>query len=222
MPTVVGEIKRHFRDHLWALHVPRRVQDLRNQVRRTSFELARSSRGSGPAAGVAEIAARSGLSEREVRIGIEAMDCFGTLSTDAGVSASDDGGSPGDVLGTCDRGYDAVVDRVTLAPYLRRLPSATGPSPTCTSSGHAPDPDRRAARDLPGARVAAAGALLRRTAGGDRVSRGLTRAATRPGGPPQQAALRVPSDGSVQSGAPGSPGRIRPRQAPVAPSPRST
>ncbi|KUO09690.1 sigma-70 family RNA polymerase sigma factor [Streptomyces sp. DSM 15324] len=87
-----------------------------------AFELARSSRGSGAAAGVAEIAARSGLSEREVRIGIEAIDCFSTLSTDAGVSAADDGGSLGDVLGTCDEGYDAVVDRVTLAPYLRRLP----------------------------------------------------------------------------------------------------
>lgn len=33
VPTVVGEVKRHFRDHMWGLHVPRRVQELRNQAR---------------------------------------------------------------------------------------------------------------------------------------------------------------------------------------------
>ena len=31
VPTITGEIKRHFRDHMWTLHVPRRVQDLRNR-----------------------------------------------------------------------------------------------------------------------------------------------------------------------------------------------
>ena len=36
VPTVTGEIKRHFRDHMWTLHVPRRVQDLRNRVRQAS------------------------------------------------------------------------------------------------------------------------------------------------------------------------------------------
>ena len=42
VPTVTGEIKRHFRDHMWTLHVPRRVQDLRNRVRSTVKDLAQT------------------------------------------------------------------------------------------------------------------------------------------------------------------------------------
>ena len=42
VPTVVGEIKRHFRDHMWGVHVPRRVQELRNRVRAADQELTRT------------------------------------------------------------------------------------------------------------------------------------------------------------------------------------
>src|SRR3954470_21777825 len=41
VPTVVGEIKRHFRDHMWGVHVPRRVQELRNRVRAAVQDLTR-------------------------------------------------------------------------------------------------------------------------------------------------------------------------------------
>ncbi|MFE4669746.1 SigB/SigF/SigG family RNA polymerase sigma factor [Streptomyces sp. NPDC056716] len=120
VPTITGEVKRHFRDCLWAVHVPRRVQDLRNQVRRSRRELAQCSPGGGEPT-VAEIAGHARLGESDVRTGLEALDCFSSLSTDATVSGTDSG-SLTDVLGGSDQGYEAVVDRLAVGPYLRRLP----------------------------------------------------------------------------------------------------
>lgn len=119
VPTITGEIKRHFRDHTWALHVPRRVQDLRNRVRRASRELAQTTPGRAPT--VAEIAERTQLSESDVRTGMDALTCFSTLSLDAEMPGTD-GYSLADALGASDSGYDAIVDRLSVAPCLRRLP----------------------------------------------------------------------------------------------------
>ena len=69
VPTITGEIKRHFRDRMWALRVPRRVQELRNKVRIARRELTES--GSGATASVADIAAHTGLTEDEVNAGLE-------------------------------------------------------------------------------------------------------------------------------------------------------
>ena len=44
MPTITGEVKRHFRDRMWALRVPRRVQELRNKVRVARRELTQNAR----------------------------------------------------------------------------------------------------------------------------------------------------------------------------------
>ncbi|MFD7712676.1 RNA polymerase sigma factor SigF [Streptomyces sp. NPDC059786] len=120
IPTITGEIKRHFRDHMWLLHVPRRVQDLRNRVRTASKELARTIPGRGPT--IAEIAAEAQLSEDEVRAGIEALDSFTALSLDAELPGSDDGYALGDALGAPDAGFDLVVDREAVKPGLRALP----------------------------------------------------------------------------------------------------
>jgi RNA polymerase sigma-B factor len=120
VPTITGEIKRHFRDHMWTLHVPRRVQDLRNRVRAASKDLSQTVSGQGPT--VAEIAEYAHLSEDEVRIGMEALDCFSTLSLDAELQGSDDGFSLGDALGGPDAGFDLVVDRESVKPYLQALP----------------------------------------------------------------------------------------------------
>ncbi|EKX67548.1 SigB/SigF/SigG family RNA polymerase sigma factor [Streptomyces ipomoeae] len=119
VPTVTGEIKRHFRDHTWALHVPRRVQDLRNRVRRAARELAQTTPGRAPT--IAEIADHAHLSEAEVRAGMDALTCFATLSLDAEMPGTD-GYSLVDGLGGAEPGYDAIVDRLAVGPYLRRLP----------------------------------------------------------------------------------------------------
>ncbi|QKW04059.1 RNA polymerase sigma factor SigF [Streptomyces sp. NA02536] len=119
VPTVTGEIKRHFRDHMWTLHVPRRVQDLRNRVRQSAKELAQTTPGRAPT--VAEIAAHARLTEDEVRTGMEALECFTALSLDAEMPGTD-GYALGDALGGPDPGYDTVVDRVAVRPRLEALP----------------------------------------------------------------------------------------------------
>ncbi|MCX4911381.1 SigB/SigF/SigG family RNA polymerase sigma factor [Streptomyces sp. NBC_00878] len=120
VPTITGEVKRHFRDRMWALRVPRRVQDLRNKVR-----LARRELTSNPGAGeptVAEIAAHTGLTEDEVGAGMEALESFSTLSLDAELSSADDTCSLADTLGDVDSSYDVIVDREAAKEGLRRLP----------------------------------------------------------------------------------------------------
>ncbi|MFC4508238.1 MULTISPECIES: SigB/SigF/SigG family RNA polymerase sigma factor [Streptomyces] len=119
VPTITGEIKRHFRDHMWTLHVPRRVQELRNRVRHAMRDLARTTPGRAPT--VAEIAAFAQLTEDDVRTGMEALDCFSALSLEAEMPGTD-GYALADVLGEPDPGYDTVVDRVTVAPCLQALP----------------------------------------------------------------------------------------------------
>lgn len=119
VPTITGEIKRHFRDHMWTLHVPRRVQDLRNHVRKAAKELAQTTPGRPPT--VAEIAEHAQLSEDEVRTGMEALDCFTALSLEAEMPGTD-GYALADAIGGPDPGYDTVVDRVSVTPCLQALP----------------------------------------------------------------------------------------------------
>ncbi|MFC9316509.1 SigB/SigF/SigG family RNA polymerase sigma factor [Streptomyces nigra] len=119
VPTITGEIKRHFRDHMWTLHVPRRVQDLRNRVRNSAKELSQSTPGREP--NLAEIAAHAHLTEQEVRTGMEALECFSALSLEAEMPGTD-GYALGDAIGGPDPGYEVVVDRVSVEPCLRRLP----------------------------------------------------------------------------------------------------
>ncbi|MFF4272165.1 SigB/SigF/SigG family RNA polymerase sigma factor [Streptomyces sp. NPDC001536] len=120
VPTITGEVKRHFRDRMWALRVPRRVQELRNKVRVARRELTQTPGGAEPT--VADVAAHTGLTEDEVTTGMEALESFSALSLDAELSSDDDGYSLADTLGAADSSYDTVVDRESAKAGLRRLP----------------------------------------------------------------------------------------------------
>ncbi len=120
VPTITGEVKRHFRDRMWALRVPRRVQELRNKVRVARRELTQSP--GSPEPSVADLAAHTGLTEEEVSAGMEALESFSTLSLDAELSAGDDGYSLADTLGAADASFDTVIDRESAKEGLRRLP----------------------------------------------------------------------------------------------------
>ncbi|GAA0594834.1 SigB/SigF/SigG family RNA polymerase sigma factor [Streptomyces crystallinus] len=120
VPTINGELKRHFRDSLWAVHVPRRVQEARNKVRAARRDL-QAVRPGEPT--IAELAAHCGLGEDDVRDGLEALESFKSLSLEAESGGSDgDGLALADTLGTTESGYDAVVDREAVKPALRALP----------------------------------------------------------------------------------------------------
>ncbi|GGV04990.1 RNA polymerase sigma factor [Streptomyces filipinensis] len=120
VPTITGEVKRHFRDRMWALRVPRRVQELRNRVRAARRELTQNP--GSPEPTVAAIAAHTGLTQEDVTAGMEALESFSTLSLDAELSAGEDGYSLADTLGAADASYDVVVDREAAREGLRRLP----------------------------------------------------------------------------------------------------
>ncbi|POX50868.1 B/F/G family RNA polymerase sigma-70 factor [Streptomyces sp. Ru71] len=122
VPTVTGEIKRHFRDHMWTLHVPRRVQELRNRVRAAVQDLSQTVSSRRPT--VAEIAERAQLSEEDVKAGLEALESFTALSLDAEMPGSEgDGGyALTDTLGSPDPALDTVVDREAVRPRLAALP----------------------------------------------------------------------------------------------------
>ncbi|MZF57599.1 SigB/SigF/SigG family RNA polymerase sigma factor [Streptomyces sp. SID5594] len=121
VPTVTGEIKRHFRDHTWDVHVPRRVQDLRNRVRTARRDLAQRLGGRAPTC--AEIAAESGLAEEDVLLGLEALESYSALSLDAEPAGGEGSGATlADRLGSSDHALDVAVDREAVKPELRRLP----------------------------------------------------------------------------------------------------
>ncbi|MVO86263.1 SigB/SigF/SigG family RNA polymerase sigma factor [Streptomyces sp. p1417] len=121
VPTITGELRRHFRDHTWDVRVPRRVQDLRNRVRYARRELTQTP--GSPEPTVAQLAEHTELAPQEVRDGLEALDAYRSLSLDAEMTvAGDDGYQLADTLGEADPGYDLVVDRQGAKDGLRRLP----------------------------------------------------------------------------------------------------
>ncbi|KUL52960.1 MULTISPECIES: SigB/SigF/SigG family RNA polymerase sigma factor [unclassified Streptomyces] len=123
VPTITGELRRHFRDRMWDVRVPRRVQELRNKVRAARRELLDQPGGSGHEPTLAEIGRQAGLTEAEVRDGMEAMEGYSALSLDAEFSSAEpDGFSLADTLGAPDPAYDHVNDREAAKAGLRRLP----------------------------------------------------------------------------------------------------
>ncbi|CAN5227083.1 N/A [soil metagenome] len=118
-PTIVGELKRHFRDKGWAVRVPRRVQELHLRVTGVVDEL-QLELGRSPT--VAEIAVRAGTSEDEVIEAVDAGSAYRSTSLDAG--RSDDEESMGLLgqLGDLDPEMGRAENRTGLNPLLSQLP----------------------------------------------------------------------------------------------------
>jgi len=118
-PTIVGEIKRHFRDKGWAVRVPRRLQELRLALTAATAEL---SQRNGRSPTVNELAQYLKLSDEEVLEGLESANAYSTLSLD--VPDQSDGSSPAvvDSLGSEDEGLEGVEYRESLKPLLAKLP----------------------------------------------------------------------------------------------------
>jgi len=118
-PTVIGEIKRYFRDKGWAIRVPRRLQELRMQINSSTAELTQSL-GRSPTAG--ELAARIGCSVEEIIEGLESSNAYATLSLDAGADNDDSPPAMLDTLGIHDEGLEHVEMRESIKPLLDQLP----------------------------------------------------------------------------------------------------
>jgi RNA polymerase sigma-B factor len=118
-PTVVGEIKRHFRDKGWAIRVPRRLQEMKLSLNKATAEL---SQRNGRAPTVAELAQYLELSEEDVLEGLESANAYSAVSLDAPDLADSDSPVVSDSLGEYDEALEGVVYRESLKPLVERLP----------------------------------------------------------------------------------------------------
>jgi RNA polymerase sigma-B factor len=116
-PTVVGEIKRHFRDKGWTVRVPRRLQELRAALSAATAQLTQDL---GRSPTVSELATRLGVGEEEVLEGLESANAYAAVSLEATDDA--DGQSVLDTLGAMDEALEGVEYRESLKPLLDSLP----------------------------------------------------------------------------------------------------
>jgi RNA polymerase sigma-B factor len=117
VPTIRGELRRHFRDHGWMVRPTRRVQELQAKLTKTSEELTstlqRSPRTS-------DLASRLNVQEAEVIEALSASGCFTPYSLDGPLPSGDV--TFGDRLGDEDPGHLAAEARVILTPLVEGLP----------------------------------------------------------------------------------------------------
>ncbi|MER5767897.1 SigB/SigF/SigG family RNA polymerase sigma factor [Streptomyces sp. NPDC001985] len=118
LPTVTGEIKRFFRDTGWAVHVPRRLQELRIELARAT-EALEQERGHRP--GTAELAERLRLPEAEVTEGERAANAHAARSLDAPLREEEITGPLARRLGAEEGAYDTVECLVSLKPLIAAL-----------------------------------------------------------------------------------------------------
>jgi RNA polymerase sigma-B factor len=119
-PTILGELKRHFRDKGWSLHVPR---DLQERTLAVSRETEALSKRLGRSPKVREVAAALGCTAEKVLEAQEAAASYEAASLDAPAARDDDeSASLVDLLGGEDEAYDLVEDRQAIASTWRALP----------------------------------------------------------------------------------------------------
>jgi RNA polymerase sigma-B factor len=121
VPTILGELKRHFRDKGWALRVPRDMQERVMAVNKESEILAKRL---GRSPSVREIAERLGCSAEDVLEAREAANSYEAASLDAPVGGADPDDAPtvSDTIGSVDGGYELIESRDAIAGAWRALP----------------------------------------------------------------------------------------------------
>ncbi len=117
-PTIIGEIKRYFRDKGWAIRVPRRLQELRMQIGSATAELTQSL---GRSPTPRELAEAIGCTVEEIVEGIESSNAYSTLSLDASDDSDDGAASMLDAIGVDDANLEHVEIRESIKPLLDRL-----------------------------------------------------------------------------------------------------
>ncbi|MFM7718453.1 MAG: SigB/SigF/SigG family RNA polymerase sigma factor [Actinomycetota bacterium] len=116
--TIVGELKRHFRDKGWSVRVPRRLQETGLRVNRALGELWQEL---GRSPTTAELAERLEVSQEEVLEAMEAMHAYSTTSLDAPIG--EDGLTHGDLLPADDGSIELLEGWASVAPLLQKLPA---------------------------------------------------------------------------------------------------
>ena len=120
VPTILGELKRYFRDYGWSVHVPRGTQEAALKVEKAQQQL---TGGTGGSPNVEELAAHLGWGVDEVLDALEAGTAHHSISLDAPTEESDDEHPTlGDSLGVVDQELQSVENALTLAAATANLP----------------------------------------------------------------------------------------------------
>ncbi|HET8979964.1 MAG TPA: SigB/SigF/SigG family RNA polymerase sigma factor [Solirubrobacteraceae bacterium] len=119
VPTIVGELKRYFRDSAWALHVDRSAQELARRVIDAQREVTRRE---GRSPTIPELALYLECSEEQVLDGLQTAEAFDTVSLDAPRTSDDEGDNRLDTLGDVDRRLGLVDVQATVFAAAQHLP----------------------------------------------------------------------------------------------------
>jgi RNA polymerase sigma-B factor len=121
MPTIVGALKRHFRDTTWRVRVPRRIQELALAL---NPAIARLTQQLGRPPTARELATHLHATEADVSIAVNAWQAYHPDSLDAVSAAGGEGRNALiDTIGAVDTCFDAVADRHILRSLLAALPA---------------------------------------------------------------------------------------------------
>ena len=118
VPTIMGEVRRHFRDFGWSVKVPRRMKDMQVQLVKAREELTRCN---GRAPTASELAAHLGVDRESVLDAIVAATSYSTVSTDVTPKRGDESRSIADTLGDVDSRFQKVVDVESVRPLIAAL-----------------------------------------------------------------------------------------------------
>lgn len=118
VPTIRGEVRKHFRDQGWTVRPPRRIQELQSRILAAASELTQSL---GRSPRPSEIARHLQADVEEVHEALSADGCFSPSSLDRRVSDDENSASLGDLLPDEDNDQEAAEARLMLAPVVRRL-----------------------------------------------------------------------------------------------------
>lgn len=117
-PTILGEIRRHFRDRTWAVRVPRGMQELQAKVTATAEEMTRELH---RAPTVRELAEALDVPSDDVLAALEARHAYATDSIDA--DPDDERSALSGRIGVDDPAFEAIEDREALRPLIAALPA---------------------------------------------------------------------------------------------------
>lgn len=118
-PTILGEIKRWFRDKGWAIRIPRRLQELRISISSVSTDLTQQL---GRSPTVAELAKALGVNDDDILEALESGSAYSMLSLDSVGPAEDDHLDAYETIGEDDAALERVENREALAAVLAQLP----------------------------------------------------------------------------------------------------
>ena len=121
IPTIMGEVRRHFRDYSWSMHVPRQLRDLHVQIGRATGDLTQKL---GRAPTASELSQELGVPREEIVECLVAGDAYQLESLDAPGKANDSGEyrSTADALGHIDPQIDQIADRQAVRALVAGLP----------------------------------------------------------------------------------------------------